>query len=67
MSEEFQLEAEPEERKDLFDYIKARVRFNADVFWSKASIGKDTLSLWLETYQLTRDFKRRGIVEVKLS
>jgi len=25
------------------------------------------LSLWLETYQLTKDFKRRGIVEVKLS
>jgi hypothetical protein len=67
MSEDFRLEAEPGERKHLFDYIKARVRFNADVFWSKASIGEDTLSLWLETYQLTKDFKRRGIVEVKLS
>ena len=67
MSEDFQLETVPEECKDLFDYIRARVRYNADVFWSKASIGEDTLSLWLETYQLTRDFKRRGIVEVKLS
>ena len=67
MSEDFQLVDEPEERKYLFDYIRARVRFNADVFWSKASIGEDTLSLWLETYQLAKDFKRRGIVEVKLS
>lgn len=67
MSKDFQLEAVPEECKHLFDYIRARVRFNADLFWSKASIGKDTLSLWLETYQLTKDFKRRGIVEVKLS
>jgi hypothetical protein len=67
MSEDFQIETVPEECKHLFDYIRARVKFNADVFWSKASIGEDTLSLWLETYQLTRDFKRRGIVEVKLS
>jgi hypothetical protein len=67
MSEDFQLEAVSEESKDLFDYIRARVRFNADIFWSKASIGEETLSLWLETYQLTKDFKRRGIVEVKLS
>jgi predicted nucleotidyltransferase len=67
MGEDFQLEAVPEECQHLFDYIRARVRFNTDVFWSKASIGEDTLSLWLETYQLTKDFKRRGIVEVKLS
>ncbi len=67
MSEDFQLEAVPEECKHLFDYVRARVRFGADVFWSKVSIGEDTLSLWLETYQLTKDFKRRGIVEVRLS
>jgi predicted nucleotidyltransferase len=67
MSEDFQLKTLPEECRHLFDYIRARVRFNADVFWSKASIGEDTLSLWLETYQLAKDFKRRGIVEVKLS
>jgi len=67
MSEDFQLKTLPEECRRLFDYIRARVRFNADVFWSKASIGEDTLSFWLETYQLTKDFKRRGIVEVKLS
>jgi len=67
MSEDFQIETVSEECKHLFDYIRARVKFNADIFWSKVSIGEDTLSLWLETYQLTRDFKRRGIVEVKLS
>ena len=67
MGEDFQLETAPEECKQLFDYVRATVRFNADVFWSKASIGEDAPSLWLETYQLTRDFRRRGIVEVKLS
>jgi predicted nucleotidyltransferase len=66
MSEDFQIETVAEECRYLFDYIRARVKFNADIFWSKASIGEDTLSLWLETYQLAKDFKRRGIVEVKL-
>jgi len=67
MSEDFQLETVPEACKNLFDYVRARLRFNTDIFWCKASIGEGTLSLWLETYQLTRDFKSRGIVEVKLS
>ena len=67
MSKDFHLEAVPEESKHLFDYVRARVRFNADIFWSKVSIGERTLSLWLETYQLTKDFRRRSIVEVKLS
>jgi len=67
MSEDFQLDAVPAESKHLFDYITARVRFNADIFWCKASIGEQALSLLLETYQLAKDFKRRGIVEVKLS
>ena len=67
MAEDFQLKDVPEECKILFDFSRARVRFYADIFWSKASIGEDTLSLWLDTYQVTKDFRRRGIVEVKLS
>jgi hypothetical protein len=39
----------------------AKIRFNADVFWAKVSIGQDTLDLWLDTYQLGKDLKRRGI------
>lgn len=65
MAEDFELENVPEECRILFDYTMARVRFHADIFWSKASIGENTLSLWLGTYQITKDFKRRGIVEVK--
>ena len=67
MSSDFQLETSPESCKILFDYIRARMRFSADVFWAKSSIGEGTLNLWLDTYQTTKDFKRRGIVEVKLS
>ena len=67
MSADFQLENVSEDCRSLFDYVEARVRFHTDVFWSKAAIGEDILRLWLDTYQTTKDFKRRGIVEVKLS
>lgn len=67
MAEDFQLENVPEECRILFNYTMAKVRFHADIFWSKASIAEDTLSLWLDTYQTGKDFRRRGIVEVKLS
>ncbi len=67
MADDFELENTPEECKILFSYTTARVRFHADIFWSKAGIGENILFLWLDTYQITKDFKRRGIVEVKLS
>jgi hypothetical protein len=66
MDEDFQLETIPDECKVLFDHTKARLYFNADVFWTKVSIGETVLSLWLDTYQTSRDFKRKGIVEVLL-
>jgi len=52
MAEDFQLESVPKECKILFDRTMVRVRFYVDIFWSKASIGEDTLSLWLDTYQM---------------
>lgn len=67
MSGDFQLKDVSEDCKILFDHVEARLRFHADVFWSKSSIGVEILDLWLDTYQTARDFKRRGIVEVKLS
>jgi len=67
MDKDFELEKTPENCKIIFNHVGAKVRFHADVFWSKSSIGEDTLRLWLDTYQMTKDFKRRGIVEVDLT
>ena len=67
MSADFELNMLPENCQLLFDHAQARLRFNADFFWTKASIGDKTLELWLNTYQTGKDFKRRGIVEVILS
>ena len=64
MSEDFELdEADPEVKK-VFNHLAARITFNADIFWTKSSVGEETINLWLETYQMTRDFEPRGIVEV---
>lgn len=56
-------ELDPQVKK-VFNYADARIAFNADIFWTKLSIGAETISLWLETYQMTREFEPRGIVEV---
>jgi len=65
MNKDFDLARIPENAKILFNHVQARLKFNADLFWAKESIGEEHLNLWLDTYQTTRDFKRRGIVEVK--
>ncbi|MEW6380026.1 MAG: hypothetical protein AB1611_10535 [bacterium] len=64
MKEDFIADEVSSEAKKIFDYVQGRIAFNADIFWSKSSIGEEMIDLWLETYQMTRDFEPRGIVEV---
>ena len=45
----------------VFDHVQARLRFQADVFWTKASIDPQVLPLWLDTYQTGKDVTRRGM------
>jgi hypothetical protein len=61
---DFVLDSAPPQSRVIFDHALARIQFHADVFWTKASIEADILTLWLETYQMGKDFKRRGIVEI---
>ncbi len=67
MRGDFDVDANPPEVKKVFDYVQGRIAFNADIFWTKSSIGEETIDLWIETYQMTRDFESRGIVEVMIS
>ena len=64
MSAEFTVEATPAPAHIAFDHVQARLRFQADVFWTKSSLDPQVLHLWLDTYQTGKDFTRRGIVEV---
>jgi hypothetical protein len=66
MKRTFDLEKVSEGNKVIFDHVAARIRFHMDIFWSKTDLGEEALHLWLETYQITKDYKQRGIVEVEL-
>ncbi|HUU51278.1 MAG TPA: hypothetical protein VMW81_10035 [Nitrospinota bacterium] len=67
MRGDFDVDANPPQVKGVFDYVQGRIAFNADIFWTKSSIGEEAIDLWLETYQMTRDFESRGIVEVTIN
>jgi len=67
MRGDFDLDANPPDVKRVFDYVQGRIAFNADIFWTKSSIGEEAIGLWIETYQMTRDFESRGIVEVTIN
>jgi hypothetical protein len=48
--------------QDIFNSTRAKLLFESDVFWTRASIG----NVWLDTYQTSRSFRKRGIVELDL-
>lgn len=66
MSSEFSGATLTPEAREAFDAARAKLAYEADVFWARESIGPEALGLWLDTYQTTRDFRKRGIVELKL-
>jgi hypothetical protein len=66
MSDDFEVDRIPAARQSVFDSTRAKLMFESDVFWARASIGDEALGLWLETYQISRSFKKRGIVELDL-
>lgn len=67
MNEDFEVDQIPELTREIFESARAKLRFEADVFWARASIGDEVLQMWLDTYQTSRTFHRRGIVELELS
>jgi len=66
MDADFETERAPVPAQVVFDSIHSKLLFESDVFWARASIGEEVLRLWLETYQTSRNFGKRGIVELEL-
>jgi hypothetical protein len=54
----------PPTQRCVFEHERARLLFEADVFWATEAIGTEVLASWLSVYQLSRDMVQRGIVEV---
>jgi hypothetical protein len=67
MDETFEVAQEPPEAHAVFDSGRAKLLFEADVFWARVSIGDDVLRVWLDTYQISRECRKRGIVELEFS
>jgi len=67
MGEDFEVDQIAKSAQAVFDTVQAKLVFEADVFWARASIGDEMLNLWLDTYQHSRSFRKRGIVELELS
>ena len=66
MDEDFEVDALAAPAQAVFDSVRAKLLFESDVFWARASIGQEMLDLWLDTYQTSRSFRKRGIVELEL-
>ena len=66
MDEDFEIERVAPPSREVFDSTRAKLRFESDVFWARVSIGEEVLRIWLETYQTSRTFRKRGIVELEL-
>jgi predicted nucleotidyltransferase len=67
MDEDFEMDEVAAPAQTVFDSVRAKLLFEADVFWARASIGREVLDLWLDTYQTSRSFRKRGIVELELT
>ncbi|MBS1830721.1 MAG: hypothetical protein JST93_35815 [Acidobacteria bacterium] len=67
MADDFEVDRVASPARQIFEATAAKLRFEADVFWARGSIGEEVLQLWLETYQISRDFQKRGIVELRLT
>lgn len=65
MDEDFEVDRIPPAAQEVFDCTRAKLRFESDVFWARASIGEEVLQTWLETYQISRTLQKRGIVELE--
>jgi len=66
MDDDFEVDEISAPARAVFDSARAKLLFESDVFWARASIGDEALDLWLETYQTSRSFRKRGIVELEL-
>jgi hypothetical protein len=66
MAEDFEVDQVAKASRVVFDSLRAKLMFEADVFWSRSSIGEELLQIWLQTYQISRNLRKRGIVELEL-
>jgi Family of unknown function (DUF6932) len=58
VSDDFEVEQMSASAQAVFDSTRAKLQFESDVFWARASIGQEVLDLWLDTYQTSRKLSK---------
>jgi hypothetical protein len=58
MDDDFEVDGVAAPARAVFDSVRAKLLFEADVFWARSSIGHELLDLWLDTYQTSRSFPK---------
>jgi hypothetical protein len=58
MNDDFEVEQMSGPAQQVFDSTRAKLLFESDVFWARASIGHEVFDLWLDTYQTSRSFRK---------
>ena len=66
MADSFDVSATTGEAQLLFDHLAAEAHFGASVFWLRPMAALDGEQAAVEYWQVTRDGRRRGVVEIDL-
>jgi hypothetical protein len=67
MRDDFKLAICDEQSGKLFDHGRAEIEFGASIFWIRpALLLNETLDEFIAYWQIKRDHKKRGIVEVEI-
>ena len=64
MNDTFQVSETNGETRLLFDHLVAQLHFGASIFWLRELAALDGEQAAVEDWQIKRDGKRRGIVEI---
>jgi hypothetical protein len=65
MSVDFRMEDAPRESQTLFAHADADARYGASIFWVREGmLSAELVAYFLDTWQITRDGRRRGLVEI---
>jgi hypothetical protein len=67
MDEGFEVDRIAAQAQAVFDSVRAKLLFEADVFWAGLPLGTNCLNFGWKRIRFPEDFQKRGIVELELA
>jgi len=66
LDQDFEVDAVAAPSQAIFDSLQVKMLYQSGIFRARTSIGQEVLDLGLATYQTSRNFRKRGVVEREL-